>query len=156
MGGAAAIGAVARGAGVAAVIADSAYASFVDAARYSFSRLTRLPAYPLLPLALAWTRRLVQIDPETLRPVDIVGRIAPRPLLIVHGGDDAIVPPAHAQHLYDAARYPRELWLVPGAGHAHAYTVDPEAYCARVDRFLRAAFAGAATGHAGGLALVAA
>src|SRR5450759_4655759 len=42
----------------------------------------------------------------------------PDPLLIVHGDEDLYFPPDHAQQLYDAAREPKELWIVPGFGHA--------------------------------------
>ena len=39
-----------------------------------------------------------------LRPIDAVARIAPRPLLIIHGEDDALTPVEHAHRLYAAAR----------------------------------------------------
>jgi hypothetical protein len=41
-------------------------------------------------------------------------------LLIVHGDKDHYFPPEHARQLYMAAREPKELWLVPGMGHAEA------------------------------------
>ena len=39
------------------------------------------------------------------------------PVLILHGEMDEIVPLAHAQALFEAAREPRRLRVVPGAGH---------------------------------------
>jgi fermentation-respiration switch protein FrsA (DUF1100 family) len=39
------------------------------------------------------------------------------PVLILHGDVDEIVPVAHAVALFDAAREPRRLRVVPGAGH---------------------------------------
>jgi uncharacterized protein len=39
------------------------------------------------------------------------------PVLIVHGAEDDLVPPEMAQRLYDAARGPKRLLLVEGAGH---------------------------------------
>ena len=39
------------------------------------------------------------------------------PVLILHGELDEIVPLAHAQALFEAAREPRRLRVVPGAGH---------------------------------------
>jgi hypothetical protein len=38
----------------------------------------------------------------------------------VHGDKDLYFPVDHAQRLYDAAREPKELWLVPGLGHAES------------------------------------
>ena len=61
----------------------------------------------------AWTR-----DPES--PLEVVGKIAPIPLLIVHGRDDHYFGVDHAQALYAAAGQPSELWLVDGFGHAEA------------------------------------
>lgn len=57
-------------------------------------------------------------EPES--PVEVVGRIAPVPLLVVHGDRDAYFTLDHPQALYDAAGEPKQLWLVPGFGHAEA------------------------------------
>jgi pimeloyl-ACP methyl ester carboxylesterase len=53
-------------------------------------------------------------------PVDVVGRISPIPLLVVHGDKDHYFPIEHPQALYDAAQEPKELWLVEGFGHAES------------------------------------
>jgi pimeloyl-ACP methyl ester carboxylesterase len=53
-------------------------------------------------------------------PVDVVGRIAPIPLLLVHGDQDHYFPVEHPNALYDAAREPKELWLVEGFAHAES------------------------------------
>lgn len=46
-----------------------------------------------------------------------VADIAPRPLLLVHGIDDAIIPTRASQFIYDLARQPKELRFYEGAGH---------------------------------------
>jgi len=53
-------------------------------------------------------------------PDALVGRIAPAPLLVVHGDLDRYFPVEHARWLVEAARGPAELWLEPGFGHAEA------------------------------------
>lgn len=53
-------------------------------------------------------------------PHEVAGRIAPTPLLIVHGDRDPFLPVDHAEQLYAAARDPRELWIEPGYGHAES------------------------------------
>jgi pimeloyl-ACP methyl ester carboxylesterase len=55
-------------------------------------------------------------------PAEAAAKISPVPLLIVHGDQDAYFPPEHARQLYMAAREPKELWLLPGMGHAEAAT----------------------------------
>jgi pimeloyl-ACP methyl ester carboxylesterase len=64
-------------------------------------------------------------DPVPLSPVEAVPRIAPTPLLIVHGDRDGYFPLDHPRMLADAAGDHGELWLEPGMGHAeHAATDD--------------------------------
>ena len=62
--------------------------------------------------------------PTPLPPAEAAARIAPVPVLIVHGDQDVYFPPDHGRQLYDAAREPRELWLIPGFGHAERHTDD--------------------------------
>lgn len=67
-------------------------------------------------------------------PFEVVGRIAPRPLLIVHGDADRYIPLRHTRLLLDAAP-DAELWIEPGMGHAEAATT-PE-LVARIVAWLR-------------------
>jgi uncharacterized protein len=54
-------------------------------------------------------------------PLDLVGSIAPRPLLVVHGGDDEWVRADHGWALYQRAGRPREYVEMEGANHAFAW-----------------------------------
>jgi pimeloyl-ACP methyl ester carboxylesterase len=57
-------------------------------------------------------------DPVPSAPHEIVEKISPAPLLVVHGDSDPYFPVDHAHQLFDAAAQPKELWLEPGFGHA--------------------------------------
>ncbi|WP_225824661.1 alpha/beta hydrolase [Streptomyces naphthomycinicus] len=57
-------------------------------------------------------------DPVPLSPVQAVPRIAPTPLLIVHGDRDGYFPLDHPRMLAEAAGEHGELWVEPGMGHA--------------------------------------
>ena len=59
-------------------------------------------------------------DPVPLPPAEAAARIAPTPLLVVHGDRDEYFPADHAQQIYAAAGQPKELWVVPGFGHAES------------------------------------
>jgi pimeloyl-ACP methyl ester carboxylesterase len=59
-------------------------------------------------------------DPVPLPPAEAAAKIAPIPLLIVHGDQDEYFPADHAEQLFEAAREPKELWIVPGLGHAES------------------------------------
>jgi fermentation-respiration switch protein FrsA (DUF1100 family) len=75
------------------------------------------------------TRRWLKtrVNPEGWKlipvpPAEAAAKISPVPLLIVHGDRDLYFPPEHARQLYVAAREPKELWLLPGMGHAESAT----------------------------------
>jgi len=71
------------------------------------------------------------------RPSRLIGRIAPRPVLVAHGQDDWLIPPKHAQRLYAAAGEPRRLVLVPRGLHAeNMLSVDPEPLLQALDAFV--------------------
>ncbi|MBC2865708.1 alpha/beta fold hydrolase [Streptomyces mexicanus] len=63
-------------------------------------------------------------DPVPLSPVESVPRIAPAPLLIVHGDRDAYFPLDHPRMLAEAAGDHGELWLEPGMSHAENAAAD--------------------------------
>jgi fermentation-respiration switch protein FrsA (DUF1100 family) len=59
------------------------------------------------------------------------------PVLILHGDVDEIVPVAHAEALFEAAREPRRLRVVPGAGHNDLVQVMGASYGTEVASWLR-------------------
>jgi fermentation-respiration switch protein FrsA (DUF1100 family) len=68
----------------------------------------------------AWGRELAEV-----RPLDVVGRIPPRALLLLHGTDDDTVPIQDARTLATAAGGQVDLRLLYGAGHRLRH--DPRA-----------------------------
>lgn len=63
-------------------------------------------------------------DPVPLSPVEAVPRIAPTPLLVVHGDRDGYFPLDHPRMLAAAAGEHGELWVEPGMGHAENAASD--------------------------------
>ena len=53
--------------------------------------------------------------------VEQVARLAPRPLLVVHGGADEAVPVAQAEALFARADEPRKLVIHPEANHSFTW-----------------------------------
>ena len=64
-------------------------------------------------------------DPVPVPPDEAAALISPIPLLVVHGDQDPYFPVYHGQRLFDAAREPKELWIVPGFGHAESGADGP-------------------------------
>ncbi len=53
-----------------------------------------------------------------LPPAENIARIAPIPVLIIHGADDHFFPATDAQLLYERAGEPKRLLILPTFGHA--------------------------------------
>lgn len=75
--------------------------------------------------------------PLDMRPIDVVGRIAPRAVFLISGTLDTVVPPFMARQLYAAAHEPKEEWVVSGANHINFGTIEPQEYPHRVIDFYR-------------------
>lgn len=79
------------------------------------------------------------VDITQARPIDDVSKLAGRTAVFFINGDaDTITPLPGMQALYEAAGEPKQDWVVPGANHAQAFTVDPADYMERVDAFFDA------------------
>jgi pimeloyl-ACP methyl ester carboxylesterase len=63
-------------------------------------------------------------NPVPEAPYEVAGRIAPAPLLVVHGDADHYFPVEHAEQLYAAAAEPKTLWIERGFGHAENAAPD--------------------------------
>ena len=68
----------------------------------------------------AWSRELQEI-----RPTALIAKIPPRPVLLIHGADDDVVPLDDARVLTDAAGDAVELRVLGEAGHRLRH--DPRA-----------------------------
>jgi uncharacterized protein len=78
--------------------------------------LTATPAGRRFSRALGARLTDVWRSPED--PVDVVGRIAPTPVVLVHGRDDHFFEEEEAWRLYRAAGSPKRLLLSSRFGHA--------------------------------------
>lgn len=135
MGGAVALMAAARDPRWLALVADSAYADQIGVIATNFHRVSHLPAGPFLPLIRGFIRLRAGYDPAAVRPVEVIGQIAPRPVLLIHGEADDYVPFSHAGRLAAAAGPTASLWATPGVFHCGTYFHDRAAYVNRVVAF---------------------
>ena len=58
------------------------------------------------------------------------------PLLALHGDRDEIVPLKAGRSLFEAAREPKQFYVIQGAGHNDTYLVGGEEYLRVLRRFL--------------------
>lgn len=89
-------------------------------------------------LTIAVTSARLGVNLFRYEPVRWVGKIAPRPVLFVHGDLDPYC--FDFDDLFAAAREPKEVWRLPDVGHTKASEVYPEEFYRRVvgffDRYL--------------------
>jgi alpha-beta hydrolase superfamily lysophospholipase len=135
MGGAATLLAAAREPRIAAIVADSSFAALSETATASLRQLSRWFRYPIGPLIIRFGELLTRVNIGINRPIDAIGTLAPRPVLIIHDTEDTFIPVRNAYALYEAARGPKELWVRPGRGHASLWLCCADEYVERLDRF---------------------
>lgn len=120
---------------VEAIIADSSFATHSSVVDYNVRRALHMPSAPFAWLAdylLGWRAGYHFRQVEPLRDI---AQLAPRPILLIHGGKDSIVDPHDAPLLYAAAQEPKELWMVSEADHCGAYFADRPLYVQKVLTF---------------------
>jgi uncharacterized protein len=61
------------------------------------------------------------------------------PILFIHGTADDVVPVSMSQQLYDAAPEPKQLLLIPGAGHFRIYQPGANSYLKAIQQFIEKA-----------------
>lgn len=121
IGGSAAIYAASRDSRLQPVVTVGAFAHPRDAMiALGFGRFIFAPIAPILFRFIEWRvgARLDQLAPEK--------NIAKVPaVLLVHGANDTVVPPSHAQRLLAGANGRAQLWMVPQRGHSDVH-LEPE------------------------------
>jgi dienelactone hydrolase len=125
--------AAAKSRGLKAVVSEGAGERSVN----EFLDMARGDMWLALPQYVALTTGTALFSgntpPQSL--TDLVGRIAPTPVFFVYGehgqdGERTLNP-----KYYAAARQPKQLWEVPGAGHVGGIKAQPVEYERRVIQF---------------------
>jgi fermentation-respiration switch protein FrsA (DUF1100 family) len=77
------------------------------------------------------------IDLAATKPVEAISHLGDRPLLLIHGTEDALVPVSHAYELQkaDEGNPNLQFWVVEGAGHTGIYDKAPQEYMQRLLAF---------------------
>jgi alpha-beta hydrolase superfamily lysophospholipase len=103
-----------------------------DLRRATENRVGRFMA----PLLLAQIGPRLGVSLEQLDPIRHIATVGTA-VLVVGGALDGNTTPSDTRALYDAARPPKALWIVPRAAHEDFSMLDPGGYDAVVIAFLR-------------------
>jgi dipeptidyl aminopeptidase/acylaminoacyl peptidase len=119
------------------VVAASPFESVEEIWNTNKPNLIPTPMYDLM-MRTSEVRK--DFERSQVRPVDVIGRISPRPILILHGTDDKRITIEQAQQLFNQAAEPKELWLLEGLSHSEVRSVGVENRIGEIIQFLDAAF----------------
>lgn len=119
-----------------ALVLESMFPTLEDAVTDRIAARLGRPLARLTAPLLLWQLPLrLGMHADQLRPLDHMATLN-TPLLLAAGTEDAHTPWAETQHLFAAARQPKTLWGVPGAGHVDLHTFNVRAYETAVLPFL--------------------
>jgi fermentation-respiration switch protein FrsA (DUF1100 family) len=114
---------------IEALVADSPFASLQE------EMDLRIPFPMMRSLIRFFAEWLSGVNPDRVRPVEDIAQISPRPVFLIQGLGDGMVPLDSAPRLYDAAGDPRQLWLEKDVPHLNMYAYYKTRYTKRVIKF---------------------
>ena len=68
------------------------------------------------PYSLATAEKILEF-----KPIDMVDRISPRPILYIAAGKDSVTPAGDIVDMYKRTKEPKKLWIIPGIPHSGVY-----------------------------------
>ena len=89
----------------------------------------------LSPVLLSLLSYRLGISPAELNPISRISDLN-APLLLISGTDDRHTKVAETERLFEAARQPKEIWIVPGGGHFNMHAYAGREYEDRILDFL--------------------
>ncbi len=113
-----------------AMVAECPYATFVEVA---YDRLAtpefppHFTLWPTIQTGFLYARLRYGVDLHLASPLAAV-RATRVPVLLIHGTRDTNIPPRNSVELHAANPAATTLWLVPGATHVNALSMNPELY----------------------------
>jgi hypothetical protein len=121
---------------LSAVVSEGSFTNlrtiFVDYQK----RIIKLPWHFLRNVALVHSQRIANFKARLVSPLEDVRKIRV-PILFVHGENDSFIKKKYAHALFEAARDPKELLIVPGANHSNVWDVGGSAYHEALAEFFK-------------------
>ena len=104
-------------------MAETTFSSVQDMVASGVRAKFDLPSFPFAPLIVFFGQLQADTSIGQVRPVDHIGRIAPRPVLLVRAGRDTWVPAHNADALFAEVERQYRALRRPGA---HAWPATSE------------------------------
>ncbi len=140
LGAASAILAAAESPEIKGVVAEIPFTSITGILNHTFEKEFGLPSFPFALITKWISEFRLGVDLDSVSPVEVIGKISPRPVFLIDNLEDDLFPRDSVEVLYKAAREPKLLWQIPGAPHGRGWETAPEEYKRRVLAFWRQTF----------------
>jgi len=127
---------------IRAVVAEASFSSLLNVS-YDYAGLSVSPFLgetlfrPATYFALRSAEKEGGFYVDDVSPERAVAQ-RPFPVLLICGTRDRTIPCRHSEEIYRAAVGPKQLWVVPGAGHTMAFGTAPAEFRQHVLAFLAA------------------
>ncbi|MBR7040939.1 MAG: alpha/beta hydrolase [Clostridia bacterium] len=116
------------------VVADCGFSDIEGVFKEGF-RSAHVPTWPV-DIASAAGKLRYGYSLKEMRPVDALDENE-IPILFIHGADDTFILPKNSEEMAKRTKGYKELYIVPGAGHAESVLEAPEEYKEHVAAFLK-------------------
>ena len=126
-----------------AFVLESVYPTIREATRDRLRAWLGPIGPSLTPALLRLVGSSIGVVPDSLRPIERIGRVA-APVLVAAGTADRYTTIRESRALFARAASPKEFWAVAGAGHVDLHDYAPAEYERRVSAFLGRWLRGAA------------
>jgi uncharacterized protein len=134
MGGSTILMEAARNPLIQVAVIDSPYGNLPELLNKELSRHSGLPRW-FNPGILLAARLIYGVRTDDLVPIKSARAWGERPLLLIHGESDTLVPVSQARELANAVGASCLTMTLPGVDHVQAYNYDPQAYVHLVGSF---------------------
>ncbi|SEN02764.1 alpha/beta hydrolase [Nitrosomonas marina] len=118
-----------------AVILESLHPTLEEAVENRLRLFLGEPGTLFLPILLAQIAFFTDTKTDQLSPIQHINNLN-SPILFISGTNDRHTTPFETERLFAAAREPKELWIVPGAGHFNMHEYAGRTYEQEVLEFL--------------------
>lgn len=116
-------------------VEDCGYTSAWDEFAYKLKNEFSLPAFPLLHTTSIYCQIKNGWGFKEASALEQIKKCN-RPMFFIHGDQDTYVPTSMVYELYDAKPGKKEIWVVPGVGHANAYWDFTDEYVSKTKTFV--------------------
>ena len=114
---------------IKALIADSPFVNLEE------EMDIQVPFPMMRSLIHFFAQAITGVSPQEVNPLEDIGSISPRPVFVIQGMADGMVPLDSGKRLFDAAGEPRQLWEEEDVPHLNMYAYYKERYTKRTIKF---------------------